>query len=86
MNIIQNYIDELKLTLDGLPRDRIHQVIEILHEARLDHQQVFIMGNGGSASTASHFVCDLGKNAGQRGAELPRDGADRQYGLILCTG
>jgi D-sedoheptulose 7-phosphate isomerase len=67
MNIIQNYIDELKMTLDGLPRDRIQQVIEILHEARLDHQQVFIMGNGGSASTASHFVCDLGKNTRVKG-------------------
>ena len=26
------------------------------------YKQVFILGNGGSASTASHFVCDLGKN------------------------
>ena len=67
MDIIQNYLDELKQILDGLPRDRIQQVIEILHEARLDHQQVFIMGNGGSASTASHFVCDLGKNTRVKG-------------------
>lgn len=67
MDIIQNYLDELKQILDGLPRDRIQQVIDILHEARLDHQQVFIMGNGGSASTASHFVCDLGKNTRVKG-------------------
>jgi len=67
MDIIQNYIDEMKQILDGMSRDRIRQVIEILHEARLDYQQVFIMGNGGSASTASHFVCDLGKNTRVKG-------------------
>src|SRR6266496_3824752 len=36
--------------------------MELLHSARLEGRQVFIMGNGGSASTATHFVCDLAKN------------------------
>ena len=62
MNIIQSYIDELKETLDNLSEEVIEQVLDVLHEARLVNQQVFILGNGGSASTASHFVCDLGKN------------------------
>lgn len=62
MNAIQDYLEDLKQTLDSLPRERIQQVIDILHEARLNKQQVFILGNGGSASTASHFVCDLAKN------------------------
>jgi D-sedoheptulose 7-phosphate isomerase len=67
MHIIQNYIDELKSTLDGLIPSVIEQVIEVLHAARLKNRQVFIMGNGGSASTASHFVCDLGKNTRVQG-------------------
>jgi D-sedoheptulose 7-phosphate isomerase len=62
MNIIQRYIGELKGTLDKLSEDEIQQVIDLLHQARLVNHQVFILGNGGSASTASHFVCDLGKN------------------------
>jgi Mrp family chromosome partitioning ATPase len=41
--------------------------VQTLHEARLNNRQVFIMGNGGSASTASHFVCDLGKNTRIKG-------------------
>jgi D-sedoheptulose 7-phosphate isomerase len=66
METIDQYLEDLKKTIDGLPRDRIQRVIDILHEARLNKQQVFVMGNGGSASTASHFVCDLAKNTRAR--------------------
>ncbi|MGB5844103.1 MAG: SIS domain-containing protein [Anaerolineales bacterium] len=67
MNFVNTYIDELKMTLDQLSEEVIEQVLDILHEARLDNRQVFILGNGGSASTASHFVCDLGKNTRVQG-------------------
>jgi D-sedoheptulose 7-phosphate isomerase len=40
----------------------VRQVINVLHHGRLAGKQIFIMGNGGSASTSSHFVCDLAKN------------------------
>jgi len=62
MNEIRNYITTLQLTLDQLDLRAIDQAIKMLHKARLSRCQVFIMGNGGSASTASHFVCDLAKN------------------------
>ncbi len=39
--------------------------MEILRQAWFHDKQVFIMGNGGSAGTANHFVCDFGKNAVQ---------------------
>ncbi len=69
MNAIRHYINRLQFTLDRLPESLIAEVIEILHEARLNQRQIFIMGNGGSASTASHFVCDLSKNT--RKGNLP---------------
>ena len=62
MEQIAAYIDVLQETLDRLPKSIIAQVIDILHHARMNGKQIFIMGNGGSASTASHFVCDLAKN------------------------
>jgi D-sedoheptulose 7-phosphate isomerase len=62
MEQLSNYITVLQQTMDRLPRDLIAEVINILHEARMSGRQIFIMGNGGSASTASHFVCDLAKN------------------------
>ena len=62
MDLVKNYIEDLQQTLGRLPQSPIHEAIAILHEARMRNQQVFILGNGGSASTASHFVCDLAKN------------------------
>lgn len=67
MDFIRNYITELQNTMEYLPETLIVEVIEILHAARLNQRQIFIMGNGGSASTASHFVCDLAKNTRKEG-------------------
>ena len=62
MEYIQNYISNLQQTMDRLSQPLISDVIHTLQRARMQGSQVFIMGNGGSASTASHFVCDLAKN------------------------
>lgn len=59
---IQWYFTEMKATLDKLDPQPINDTIALMHQARLDGKQIFIMGNGGSASTATHFVCDLAKN------------------------
>ena len=59
---IKHYFNELQKTLNRIDPYPIDMAIKRLHQARMDGQQIFIMGNGGSASTASHFVCDLAKN------------------------
>jgi D-sedoheptulose 7-phosphate isomerase len=67
MELIQKYISTLQLTMDQLPQQLIAEVIDVLQQARTRGSQVFILGNGGSASTASHFACDLAKNTRQEG-------------------
>ncbi len=67
MSSVQQYIADLTHTLSNLPRADIERVIDILYDARIQGRQVIIMGNGGSASTASHFVCDLAKNTRKAG-------------------
>jgi D-sedoheptulose 7-phosphate isomerase len=62
MDAINGYITGLQELLDELPQSAIQEVIDLLGQARLENRQIFILGNGGSASTASHFVCDLAKN------------------------
>lgn len=69
MKQISLYISELQETMSRLSVESIAKVVGILQEARVSGRQVFIMGNGGSASTATHFVCDLAKNT--RRDELP---------------
>jgi D-sedoheptulose 7-phosphate isomerase len=59
---IRSYLDRLLKTLDGMPVDDIAKLSETLYRAYTDGKQVFILGNGGSASTASHMAADLGKN------------------------
>lgn len=66
---IEWYFDEMKAVLDRIDRAPIREAIDVLHRARIDGRQVFIMGNGGSASTATHMVCDLAKNT--RHADWP---------------
>jgi D-sedoheptulose 7-phosphate isomerase len=58
----KDYVAGLKRTLDRMPWDRVDRIVDLLDTARLAGHQVFIFGNGGSASTASHMACDLGKN------------------------
>ena len=67
MEFIQDYISTLQLTMDQLPHQLIADVIDLLQQARMKGSQVFILGNGGSASTASHFACDLAKNTRKEG-------------------
>jgi D-sedoheptulose 7-phosphate isomerase len=67
MDPVREYIVNLQHTLDLLSVEPIQAVIDALHEARINNRQIFIMGNGGSASTATHFVCDLAKNTRKEG-------------------
>jgi len=62
MSYIQWYFDEIGHILHQLPQDQIAQIINILKRARLERKQIFLIGNGGSAGTASHFANDLLKS------------------------
>ena len=49
---IRTYLDRLLKTLDGMPVDEIARLSDMLYRTYTDGKQVFILGNGGSASTA----------------------------------
>lgn len=58
---IAAYFQRLKSTVDRLSLTDINQVMSVLEQAREAGRMIFIMGNGGSAATASHYVCDFNK-------------------------
>ena len=55
------YLSESQDILRKLDRGSIDKAIQILFEAWKNDSQVFVAGNGGSASTSTHFACDLNK-------------------------
>ncbi len=64
---MNDYLHEYKNTIcdamDSITSDNFRAFVEMLRSAYMDDRQIFVMGNGGSAATANHFVCDFGKNA-----------------------
>jgi D-sedoheptulose 7-phosphate isomerase len=62
MESLTKYVRDMQDLMDLLPLELVEEVIDVLSEARINSRKIFIMGNGGSASTATHFVADLAKN------------------------
>lgn len=58
---IDDYIDRLKSAMDSLDKNQINDVMNVLLKAYENENTIYIFGNGGSASTASHYVCDFNK-------------------------
>jgi D-sedoheptulose 7-phosphate isomerase len=56
---MEDYLHRLSSTIEQLPRDRIARLGSTLLRAYKNDKQVFTLGNGGSASTASHMAADL---------------------------
>ena len=67
MERIQKYILHLQDVLERLKLDDVRQSIDVIMEAYSANKQIFVVGNGGSASTASHLACDLGKGTSVAG-------------------
>jgi len=59
----QLYKTDLLHAIDSIDLAKVGRAIEILARARDEGRHIFVCGNGGSASTASHFVCDMLKGA-----------------------
>jgi len=59
----EQYRNRLSDALASIDIGAVSQVIAALAEARRNDRHIFVCGNGGSASTASHFVCDMVKGA-----------------------
>jgi D-sedoheptulose 7-phosphate isomerase len=63
MNFPAEYKAAVLDAIERIDLARVGQAIEMFREARDQDGQIFVCGNGGSASTASHFVCDVVKGA-----------------------
>lgn len=70
---VVEYMMGFQKALNLIPFDRLAHVAEVLLDAYRQDRQLLIMGNGGSAATASHMAADLQKNIlGKHHATAPR--------------
>ena len=63
MSYPKQYKAALLEAIERIDTSRVEQAIEWFREARDGAKHIFVCGNGGSASTASHFTCDIVKGA-----------------------
>jgi D-sedoheptulose 7-phosphate isomerase len=66
---IKDYFAELRRCLDAVSVEAVQQVVEVLRRAMERDQTVFVIGNGGSAATATHMASDLCRT--RAGSGLP---------------
>ncbi len=63
MSFPLRYREQLLSTMDSIDASQVNLAIAWIAEARDAGRAIFVAGNGGSAATAAHFVCDMVKGA-----------------------
>ncbi len=65
---IRSYLAEVSDLVMKVPADEVDRVTKIIIDAYHNRNMIFVFGNGGGSTTASHFVCDLSKGTVTPGA------------------
>ncbi len=60
--IARNYLGQVRAALDSVSLQAVEAIVHRLYTAYREGKKILIIGNGGSAATASHMACDLAKN------------------------
>ncbi|MBI4054522.1 MAG: SIS domain-containing protein [Elusimicrobia bacterium] len=63
----KKYWSELKSCADKIDLAALEKIVRLFQETYAQGGNVYVMGNGGSATTASHLACDLNKTASSPG-------------------
>jgi len=76
-SFIKAYLEDNRRLLSTIDSAVMTRVITTFRTARDASKRIYAIGNGGSASTASHFVNDMGKGASV--------GRDRRFKMVPLT-
>jgi len=61
MKNIKDYLNNVKYVIDKLDILKLGKIEKIIFNAIKTNKNIFVCGNGGSASVANHFLCDFNK-------------------------
>src|SRR3989442_3424668 len=59
--VLEGHINDVRSVLSEIPIDAIERAVGIILDAYDNGAHVYVVGNGGSATNATHFACDLSK-------------------------
>ncbi|MCC8152340.1 MAG: SIS domain-containing protein [Lachnospiraceae bacterium] len=76
-NKIKEYFEKEKQVINNLNIDEINQAVQAIKDAYEREATIYVFGNGGSAATASHFVCDFNKGICEK--------LDKKFHLICLS-
>lgn len=76
--LTRDYIGRVHNVLNSLVVEDLERVAQLILACHREERTVFVIGNGGSASTASHMACDLNKATAPHGRRL-RHQPHRQF-------
>ena len=76
-NLIKSYFDREIETIKKLDINAINEAVNAIWSAYEREATIYIFGNGGSAATASHFVCDFNKGISEN--------KDKKFNLICLS-
>lgn len=85
MEHFTQYCDLLHTALAGIDGGKLLRLTELLRAAAQQSRHVFILGNGGSCASASHWVCDMGKGVNVEGKPRLKVMALADNGSILTA-
>jgi D-sedoheptulose 7-phosphate isomerase len=69
---IRTYFRDLTGLVSQLPYNSISQIVSIFLNTFAEQRTVYVFGNGGSAASASHLMCDINKGASPGEGKRPR--------------
>jgi len=81
----QKYLDLNLSVARQIPLEEIDKFLSCLDEVRQKKGTLWVVGNGGSASTASHFAVDFMKTIEGLGGELPLKTISLSDSITLLT-
>ena len=76
-NNIKEYFEREIAVIQALDFDEIDAAVEAIKAAYEREATIYVFGNGGSAATASHFVCDFNKGICEK--------LDKKFNLVCLN-
>lgn len=83
-NIIKDYIEQIKLSIDQVDFSKIENIFIKLQEMKSNKGTLFICGNGGSSGNSSHLANDFIFGTDPKGDGLSVEDLSANSAIITC--